>query len=148
MVGEVLNLTAGAGIDLQEGTGADAGKLIITNTGSSGPSLIYYGNYDGDNIYSGPTTNTYLFLAYNNGNGGLGGYTVCFSIFAKTFEIIRYDSTSDTTDNYTVTYSPIDPSHEYVIEGTGVVPKDTGLGDGTVVVNITSWKRVSTTQQE
>lgn len=147
MAGEVLNLTAGAGIDLQEGTGANAGKLIISNTGSSGPALIYYGSYDGDNIYYGPNTNTYLFLAYGNGGGGQTGYSVSFSIFAKTFEHIEYDTTSQTTDNYTVTYSPLDPRDEYEIEGTGVVPKHAELGDGTLVANITSWKRVSTEQQ-
>lgn len=31
MAGEVLNLTAGKGIDLKEGTGADAEKLIISS---------------------------------------------------------------------------------------------------------------------
>ncbi len=31
MAGEVLNLTAGKGIDLQEGTGTDAEKLIISS---------------------------------------------------------------------------------------------------------------------
>lgn len=110
--------------------------------------MIYYGSYDGDNIYYGPNTNTYLFLAYSNGGGGPGGYYVGFSIFAKTFENINYDSTSDTTDNYSVTYSPLDPSDEYVIEGTGTVPKHAELGDGTVVANITEWKRVSTAQQQ
>lgn len=143
-----LDLTAGAGIDIREGAGTDAGKLIISNTGSSGPALIYYGNYDGDNIYYGPTTNTYLFLAYGNGGGGQTGFYVGFSIFAKTFENIEYDTTSDTTDNYTVTYSPLDPSEEYVIEGTGIVPKGSELGDGTLVADITSWKRISTAEEE
>ena len=143
-----LDLTAGVGIDLREGTGTDAGKLIISNTGSSGPALIYYGNYDGDNIYYGPNTNIYLFLAYGNGGGGQTGFYIGFSIFAKTFENIEYDTTSQTTNNYTVTYSPLDPRDEYVIEGTGVVQKEAELGDGTLVVNITSWKRISTTAAE
>ena len=143
-----LDLTAGAGIDIREGTGTNAGKLIISNTGSSGPALIYYGSIDGDNNYDGPDTNTYLFLAYCIGSGGSGYHQVSFSIFAKTFERIDEDDTSETTDNYTVTYSPLDSRDEYVIEGTGVVPKDSELGDGTLVANITSWKRISTAVEE
>ena len=143
-----LDLTAGTGIDIREGTGTNAGKLIISNTGSSGPALIYYGNIDGDDNYYGPDTNTYLFLTYAYGGGGPSGYNVSFYIFVKTFENIQYDSSSETTNNYTVTYSPLDPRDEYKIEGTGVVSKDAELGDGTLVVNITSWKLISTAEED
>ena len=40
------------------------------------------------------------------------------------------------------------PSEEYVIEGTGIVPKGSELGDGTLVADITSWKRISTAEEE
>ena len=143
-----LDLTAGAGIDLREGTGADEGKLIISNTGSSGPALIYYGNIDGDDNYYGPATNAYLFLTYAYSGGGQSGYSLTYCIFAKTFERIQYDSSSETTDNYIVKYTPLDPRDEYVIEGTGVVPKETELGDGTLIVNITSWRLISTAPEE
>lgn len=143
-----LDLTAGVGIDILEGAGTDAGKLIISNTGSSGPALIYYGSIDGDDNYDGPGTNTYLFLTYAYGGGGPTGYNVSFYIFVKTFENIEYDSSSEETDNYTVTYSPLDPRDEYVIKGTGVVPKGSELGDGTLVVDITSWKLISTAEEE
>ena len=137
MAENVLDVVPGAGIAMTEGSGTNQGKLFISalNNGS-----VYYGYYNGDG-YHGPETNSYFFLTYNDGSMG----TVNYSIFVKTQEQIVADSGSADTDGYIVTYSPINPAVEYVLVGNGRVPKDTTLpGDGTLVVEITSWSKTST----
>ena len=136
MAEHVLDVVPGAGIAMTEGTGSNQGKLFISalNNGN-----IYYGYYDGDG-YHGPETNSYFFLTYNDGSNG----TVNYSIFVKTQEQISVDSGSTDTDEYIVTYSPINPAVEYILVGIGRVPKNTTIpGDGTLVVEITSWTKTS-----
>lgn len=137
MAENVLDVVPGAGIAMTEGSGTDQGKLFISalNNGN-----VYYGYYTNDNVYHGPETNSYFFLTYNDGSNG----SVHYSIFVKTNEQIVVDSTSTDTNGYIVTYYPIDSSVEYVLVGTGRVPKDAVLGDGTLLVNITSWSKTST----
>lgn len=138
MAENVLDVVPGAGIALTEGTGNNQGKLFINalNNGN-----VYYGYYDGENVYYGPETNSYFFLTYNDGSMG----TVNYSIFVKTQEQIVADSGSADTDGYIVTYSPINPAIGYILVGNGRVPKNTTLpGDGTLVIEITSWTKTST----
>lgn len=137
MAEHVLDVVPGAGIAMTEGTGSNQGKLFINalNNGN-----VYYGYYDGDNVYYGPETNSYFFLTYNDGSNG----TVNYSIFVKTDEQIVVDPDSDDTNGYIVTYRPIDSSIQYVLVGIGRVPKNTTIpGDGTLVVEITSWTKTS-----
>lgn len=137
MAENVLDVVPGAGIAMTEGSGTDQGKLFISalNNGN-----VYYGYYDGDDVYHGPETNGYFFLTYNDGSNG----TVNYSIFVKTQEQIVTESES-ATNGYIVTYFPINPAIEYVLVGTGRVPKNTTIpGDGTLVVEITSWTKTST----
>ena len=71
--------------------------------------------------------------------------SVTYSIFIKTSEQIVTDLDPDSdTNGYIVTYRPIDSSIQYVLVGNGRVPKDAVLGDGTLLVNITSWSKTST----
>lgn len=136
MAEHVLDVVPGAGIAMTEGTGSNQGKLFISalNNGN-----IYYGYYDGDG-YHGPETNSYFFLTYYDGSNR----SINYSIFVKTHEQIVEDSSSTDTDGYIVTYSPIDSSVQYILVGTGRVPKDAELGDGTLLVNITSWSKTPT----
>lgn len=134
MAEHVLDVVPGAGIAMTEGTGSNQGKLFISalNNGN-----VYYGYYNG-NDYHGPETNSYFFLTYYDSGSS---NSVNYSIFVKTNEQIAEDSSSTDTDEYIVTYSPINTDGEYVLVGTGRVPKDTELGDGTLLVNITSWTK-------
>lgn len=136
MAENVLDVVPGAGIAMTEGTGSNQGKLFISalNNGN-----VYYGYYDGDG-YHGPETNSYFFLTYKDGSMS----SVTYSIFIKTTEQIVTDPDSDDTNGYIVTYRPIDSSIQYVLVGNGRVPKDAVLGDGTLLVNITSWSKTST----
>ena len=140
MAENVLDVVPGAGIAMTEGSGTDQGKLFISalNNGN-----VYYGYYDGDG-YHGPETNSYFFLTYYDGSNG----TVNYSIFVKTQEQIVTDSSSEDTYGYIVTYSPINPAVEYLLVGIGRVPKDAALGDGTLLVNITSWSKTPKTSTE
>lgn len=133
MAEHVLDVVPGAGIAMTEGSGTDQGKLFISalNNGN-----VYYGSYN-DNSYHGPETNSYFFLTYYDGSDG----TVNYSIFVKTQEQIVTDSSSEDTNGYIVTYSPINSAVEYLLVGNGRVPKDAVLGDGTLLVNITSWSK-------
>jgi len=138
MAEHVLDVVPGAGIAMTEGTGSNQGKLFISalNNGN-----VYYGYYNGDG-YHGPETNSYFFLTYYDSGSN---NSVNYSIFVKTNEQIVEDSGSTDTNGYIVTYSPINPAVEYVLVGTGRVPKDAELGDGTLLVNITSWSKTPTT---
>ncbi len=138
MAEHVLDVVPGAGIAMTEGTGSNQGKLFISalNNGN-----VYYGYYNGDG-YHGPETNSYFFLTYYDSGSN---NSVNYSIFVKTNEQIVQDSGSTDTNGYIVTYSPINPAVEYVLVGTGRVPKDAELGDGTLLVNITSWSKTPTT---
>lgn len=137
MAEHVLDVVPGAGIAMTEGTGGNQGKLFISalNNGN-----VYYGYYDGEG-YHGPETNSHFFLTYYDSGSN---NSVNYSIFVKTNEQIVEDSSSTDTNGYIVTYSPINTAVEYVLVGTGRVPKDVTLGDGTLLVNITSWSKTST----
>lgn len=140
MAENVLDVVPGAGIAMTEGSGTDQGKLFISalNNGS-----VYYGSYNGDNTYNGPETNSYFFLTYYV--SGAEGRTVNYTIFVKSNEQISVDPDSTETNDYIVTYYPINPSVTYVLVGTGKVPKTATIdGTGTLLVNITSWTKTST----
>lgn len=134
MAEHVLDVVPGAGIAMTEGSGTDQGKLFISalNNGN-----VYYGYYDGDG-YHGPETNSYFFLTYYDSGSSLSAN---YTIFVKTSEQITLDTSSSDTDGYIVTYYPIDPAVQYVLVGTGRVPKNAKLGNGTLLVNITSWSK-------
>lgn len=131
-----LNLTAGDGIDLQEGTADLAGKLIISATGLPPADISDVIGVCNASTHAGPTNAPYFITAILGGGGGQGGGTSVYGMFFK-YSITKHNA----AHTCTVTYKPIGNIYStYTVTGTGVY-------DNSDKITISSWEVKDSTPQ-
>lgn len=139
MADQVLDVVAGAGINLTE----NGGTLTISSTAAS---VVYYGEGESDystianptygGTFTGPATDAYFILVHKRYGQTTSTSTtnkVQYDQYVKYMVTETVDATTATTTGYEVIYILDMGTFTVYLKGTGT----TKNADGTI--NITSW---------